>query len=297
VLIFAPKTPHLGTYFKKQSVKTSMNEDKLSLYYNKVLDFAITFSPKVAGAILILIVGFWVVKKLAHLFALSLERAKFSKEVAPFLVSFVGVAMKVVVLLAAAGIVGIETTSIVGVLAAASFAVGLALQGSLGNFAAGILIMVFKPYKIGDIVEAAGKFGKVEDIHIFNTILVTPGLKTLVVPNGKVIDGTVTNFSAKGAIRIELNVTMPYQESFPRVKQVILNALATAPLVLKNPAPEVGIERFDSHNILVAVRPFVHPDDYWDGIFEVHRVVKTAFHENNINIAYADGMELGEVGA
>ena len=273
-----------------------MNEVQITGYYNKFIDFAVSFAPKVAGAIILLIVGFWLVKKLARLFALSLERAQFSKEVAPFLVSFIRIAMKVVVLLAAAGIVGIETTSIVGILAAAGFAVGLALQGSLGNFAAGILILVFKPYKIGDLVEVSGKFGKVEDIHIFNTILTTPGLKTQIVPNGKVIDSTITNFSTKGAVRLELTVTMPYMESFPRVKAVLLDALNSEPLVLKDPAPEVGIERFDPHNILVAVRPFVNPDDYWKGIFEVHRAVKTAFHENNIQIAYADGMELGEVG-
>lgn len=274
-----------------------MNEQQLQGYYDKVIDFAITFAPKLAGAIIILIAGFWLAKKLAALFALSLEKASFSKEVAPFLVSFVGIAMKIVILLAAASIIGIETTSIVGILAAAGFAVGFALQGSLSNFAAGILIMVFKPYKMGDIVEVAGKFGKVEDIHIFNTILTTPGLKTQIVPNGKVIDGTITNFSTKGAIRIELNVTMPYMESFPRVKEVLLNALDTVPIVLKNPAPEVGIERFDSHNILVAVRPYVRPDDYWDGIFEVHKAIKTAFHDHNVHIAYSEGVELGEIGA
>jgi small conductance mechanosensitive channel len=274
-----------------------MNEQQLQVYYNKVIDFAITFAPKLAGAIILLIAGFWLAKKLANIFALSLEKANFSKDVGPFLVSFAGMAMKVVVLLAAASIIGIETTSIVGILAAAGFAVGFALQGSLSNFAAGILILVFKPYKIGDIVEVAGKFGKVEDIHIFNTILVTPGLKTQIVPNGKVIDGTITNFSAKGAIRIELNVTMPYMESFPRVKEVLLNAMHAVPLVLKTPAPEVGIERFDSHNILVAVRPYVKPDDYWDGIFEVHKAIKTAFHESNVNIAYSEGVELGTIGA
>ncbi len=273
-----------------------MNEEKLAFYYDKVIDYAVTFAPKLAGAIIILIVGFWLVKKLANLFALSLERAKFSKEVTPFLVSFASIAMKIVVLLAAASLIGIETTSIVGILAAAGFAVGFALQGSLSNFAAGILIMVFKPYKIGDIVELHGKFGKVEDIHIFNTVVITPGLKTLIIPNGKVIDDTITNFSAKGAVRIELNVTMPYEESFPKVKEVLLSALDSVPLVLKTPAPEVGIERFDHHNILVAVRPYVHPDDYWKGIFEVHKAVKSAFHDHNVKIAYPDGMELGTIG-
>lgn len=274
-----------------------MDEQQLSGYWFKAVDFAVTFAPKVAGAILIIVIGFWVVKKVAALATLSLERANFSKEVAPFLVSFLNIALKIVVLLAAAGIVGIETTSIVGILAAAGFAVGLALQGSLSNFAAGIIIMVFKTYKTGDIVELNGKFGKVEQIHIFNTILVTPGLKTLIVPNGKVIEGTITNYSAKGAIRIELNVTMPYEESFPKVKEIVLDALRGIPLVLANPAPEVGIERFDSHNISLAVRPYVLPDDYWDGIFEVHRAVKAAFNAHGIHIAYSDGIELGTIGA
>ena len=157
--------------------------------------------------------------------------------------------------------------------------------------------MVFKPYKIGDIVELHGKFGKVEDIHIFNTILLTPGLKTQIIPNGKVIDDTITNFSLKGAIRIEMNVTMPYDESFPRVRKVLLEAMNSVPLVLKNPVPEVGIERFDSHNILVAVRPFVKPDDYWEGTFEVLQAVKAAFHNSDIKVAYSDGVELGAIGA
>lgn len=274
-----------------------MNEDKIAIYSDKVTDFAVAFAPKLVGAILLLIIGFWLAKKLAGLFAISIQRANLSKEVAPFLVSFASVAMKVFVLLAAASIVGIETTSIVGILAAAGFAVGFALQGSLSNFAAGILIMVFKPYKIGDIVELHGKFGKVEDIHIFNTILVTPSFKTQIIPNGKVIDDTITNFSSKGAVRLDLSVTMPYMESFPKVREVLLKALDSVPLILKNPVPEVGIERFDSHNILVAVRPFVNPDDYWEGTFEVLKAVKAAFHHSDIQIAYSDGVELGAIGA
>ncbi len=274
-----------------------MNEEKLNLYCDKAVDLAVAFAPKLAGAIILLVAGFWLAKKLAALLSLSLQRASFSKEVAPFLVSFAGIAMKIFVLLAAASIIGIETTSIVGLLAAAGFAVGFALQGSLSNFAAGILIMVFKPYKIGDMVELHGKFGKVEDIHIFNTILATPGLKTQIIPNGKVIDDTITNFSTKGAVRIELNVTMPYEESFPRVKEVLMDALDSVPFVLKTPAPEVGIESFDSHSVLIAVRPYVRPDNYWVGIFEVHRAVKAAFHEHNIQVAYSEGMELGRIGA
>ncbi len=273
-----------------------MNEEKIALYWGQAVDFAVTFAPKLLGAILVIVIGFWVVRKMATLMRLSLERANFSKEVTPFFVSFVNIGLKVIVLLAAAGMVGIETASIVGILAAAGFAVGLALQGSLGNFAAGILILVLRPYKVGDMVELNGKFGKVEEIHIFNTVLSTPGLKTLIVPNGKVIDDTITNFSAKGALRLELTVTMPYEESFPKVREVILDTLRSLPLVLKDPAPEVGIEQFDSHNIILAVRPFILPNDYWEGIFEVHRAVKAAFSHHNIKVAYSEGVEIGVIG-
>ncbi len=273
-----------------------MNEDQLSGYLEKIINFAVEFAPKLAGAILIVLVGFWLVKKLAFVTRLSLEKANFSKEVTPFLISFLNISLKVIVLLAAAGIVGIETTSIVGILAAAGFAVGLALQGSLGNFAAGILVLVLRPYKVGDMVEVNGRFGKVEEIHVFNTVLSTPGLKTLIVPNGKVVDDTIINFSEKGAIRLELNVTMPYEESFPKVKSIIMETLQSIPLVLKEPAPEVGIENFDTHNIQLTVRPYVHPDDYWKGIFEVHREVKAAFNRNGIKMAYSEGVELGTIG-
>ena len=273
-----------------------MNEDQLSGYFDKIINFTVEFAPKLAGALLVIIVGFWLVKKLAFIARISLDKANFSKEVTPFLLSFLNILLKILVVLTAAGIVGIETTSIVGMLAAAGFAVGLALQGSLGNFAAGILVLVLRPYKVGDMVEINGRFGKVEEIHVFNTVLSTPGLKTLIIPNGKVVDDTIVNFSEKGAIRLELNVTMPYEESFPKVQGIILETLKNIPLVLENPTPEVGIENFDTHNIMLTVRPYVHPDDYWKGIFEVHQAVKAAFNRNGIKMAYSEGIEIGPIG-
>ncbi len=265
-------------------------------YLDKIINFAVEFTPKLAGAVLLILIGFWLVKKMVGLARLSLEKANFSKEVTPFLISFLNISLRVIVLLSAAGIVGIETTSIVGILAAAGFAVGLALQGSLGNFAAGILVLVLRPYKVGDMVEIHGCFGKVEEIHVFNTVLSTPGLKTLIIPNGKVVDDTITNYSEKGAIRLELQVMMPYEESFPKVKNIIMEALREVPMVLNEPAPEVGIESFDSHNVVLTVRPYVNPKDYWKGIFEVHRTVKTAFSRNGIKMAYAEGVEIGPIG-
>jgi len=187
-------------------------------------------------------------------------------------------------------------TSLVGIIAAVGFAVGMALQGSLSNFAAGIMVMVFKPYKVGDYVEVSDKFGKVESIQIFNTSVVTPGQKTHIIPNGQVVEGVITNFSAKGHIHLELNISMPYEESFPKVKQVILAALDEMPNVLKEPAPTVGIETYDSHNIILSVRPFIEPEDYWTVTFDANSRIKEAFSKAGIRMAYSEGVELGPIG-
>lgn len=273
-----------------------MNQEKLQEYFNQALDFCVAFAPKILMAAITLWVGFWLIKKILKVFSATLERSGLSLEIRRFGVSVAGVILKMAVVLFAASFVGFEISSIIGLLAAASFAVAFALQGSLANLAAGLLIMIFRPYRIGDMVEINGKFGKVEDIQIFSTELSTPGLKTLIIPNGKITEDTITNFSAKGAIRLELNITMPYEESFPKVKAVCLSTLEGIPVVLKDPAPEVGIETFDSHSIILTVRPYVKPEDYWEGTFESHRLLKTAFSANNIKVAYSEGIEIGKIG-
>ena len=273
-----------------------MDQDKIAKYWDELVEAVVLFAPKLLMSILALWVGFWIVRRVIKVFEISLTKAKLSLEIRSFALSFTSIILKVAVILFAASFLGFEMTSILGILAAASFAVAFALQGSLANLASGLLIMVFRPYKIGDMVEVNGKFGKVEDIKIFSTILSTPGLKTLIIPNGKISEDTITNFSSKGIIRLELNVPMPYGESFPKVKKVIMDALKSVPLVLDDPQPQIGIETFDSHNILLTVRPYVLPDNYWDGIFEAHRSIKKAFHDNNIQMAYSEGIELGQIG-
>jgi small conductance mechanosensitive channel len=137
----------------------------------------------------------------------------------------------------------------------------------------------------------------VEGVQIFNTIIATPGKKTLIVPNGKVIEDTITNYSRKGFIRMELNVHMPYEEHYPKVQAIILRQLEAIPKVLTEPAPEVGIQAFDSHFVLIAVRPYVIPDDYWEVYFEVYQRIKAAFHDEGIKVAYSEGVELGTIGS
>lgn len=259
-------------------------------------DAVVTYVPKVALAIIVLLIGIRLINKMVGWTTKSLERSGMTSNILPFLSGFVSIALKIALFFVVAGTLGFDTAGLVTVIAAAGFAVGLALQGSLSNFAAGILILIFRPYKIDDWIQVGDFFGRVREIQIFNTILHTPGQKTLVVPNGQVVDNVITNYSELGQVRLELQVLMAYEESFPRIKSIILEALKDCSLVLQDPAPQVGLESFDTHNIIVAVRPFVDPDNYWDAIFQVNEAVKASLSRNNIRMAYSEGVELGAIG-
>ena len=188
-------------------------------------------------------------------------------------------------------------TALIGLLGAAVFAIGMALQGFMGNFASGLTILFLKPYKVGDWISVDDSFGKVKNIQIFNTTLETPNDKTLIIPNGQVTDNPITNYSTIGDIRLELNVMMPYEESFPKVKEVITSALKQSKYVKWEKLPLIGIETYDSHNIVLAIRPYVDPNDYWDATFEIYGLIKQEFSANDIRAAYSEGVELGPIGA
>lgn len=277
-------------------MEEKISVDQAGLYIQKGIDHLIEILPSVLMGVAALIVGLWLIKKLMNIISKGFEKSGFSKEIGSFLTSIFNIILKIFLFLSVAGIIGINTAAFIGVLAAASFAVGMALQGSLSNFAAGIIILIFKPYQVDDWVEVQGKFGKVEDIQIFNTLVSTPGRKVLIIPNGEVISGIVTNFSKKGITRMELNVTMPYEESFPKVKKIIMDELLKIDLVLNDPIPEIGIEKFDSHNVVLAVRPYVVPDDYWEVYYMAYEKIKAAFSTHGIKVAYSEGVEIGRIG-
>ncbi|NBC09466.1 MAG: mechanosensitive ion channel [Bacteroidetes bacterium] len=270
--------------------------DQLESLLETGLNMAIAYLPKVLLAALVLWLGFKIVGRLTKGLTQAMRKAGISDNLLPFLSSLASVSLKVLIVFSAISLVGVEITAFMAVLAAAGFAVGLALQGSLANFAAGIIILLFRPYKVGDWIDVDDKFGQVEEIQIFNTIMVTPGAKTLIIPNGQVVDNIVTNYSKRGHIRMELNVTMPYSESYPKVRDIIMKELQAIHKVLDTPAPEVGIEAYDSHNIVIAVRPYVIPDDFWEVTFEVYQRIKRAFYENKIHVAYSEGVEMGNIG-
>jgi small conductance mechanosensitive channel len=270
--------------------------NNVDFYYNEAIDFVLDFLPKVLQAILILWVGFWIIKKIMDKISPRISRMDLSLEVKSFVLSLIDVGLKVILFFVVASVFGFNTASFVAVLAAAGFAIGMALQGSLGNFAAGIIVLLFKPYKVGDWIELDGKFGRVSDIHIFYTNVITPGNKKLIIPNGEMINGVVTNYSETDHIRIEQEVMMPYSEDFPKVKEIILEVLSKIDNIVDDPAPEVGILRFEAQYIIISVRPYVLADQYWDVYYESMARIKQAFSENNIGFAYGDGYTLGKIG-
>lgn len=287
----------IKTYFCAKLRNMEMDTTQIGGWVEKLIDLGLNYGPKLILGLVILFVGLKIINKVQLVVAKAMQVAGISDNLVPFLSSVVAVGLKVVLFLAVAGIMGFDTASFVAILAAASFAVGLALQGSLSNFAAGIILLIFRPYKTGQWIEVCDKFGRVEEIQIFNTIMITPGNKTLIIPNGQVVDNIVTNFSERGYVRLELAVSMPYGEDFPKVQAIILDVLRNTTGVLSEPEPSVGIETFDSHNIVLTVRPYVAPDDYWPVTFDVNQRIKNAFHQQHIQVAYSEGIELGSIGA
>ncbi|MEM8908527.1 MAG: mechanosensitive ion channel family protein [Bacteroidota bacterium] len=251
-----------------------------------LVDTLYSWAPRLVGAIVVLLIGLWIIGSLTKAITQAMKRSGLDKDVVPFLSSMVNVLLKVMLVLSVAGVVGIETTSFVALIGMVGFAIGMALQGTLSHFAAGVMILVFKPYRVGDLVDLQGQLGHVDEIQVFNTILTSLDHKKVIVPNGIATSGIMTNLSTNEYLRVDLNAAMPYEEDFERVQGIILEALRLTPKVMSEPAPEVEIEKFNEHNVLLAVRPYAKTEDYWPVYFNAYKNVKAALGQNNIKVAY-----------
>jgi len=272
-------------------------------YFNNLFNFEqkdfdkiISYGGKIIVAGLVLWIGMKIVKKLHQIIEKLMIKANVSDNIRPFLLNIVDVTLKAIVIFVSLSVMGADLSGLVALVAAIGFAVGMSLQGSLGNFASGLLILSLKPYKVGDWIQLGDKFGRVSEIMIFNTKLITPGQKVLIVPNSKITDDIVTNYSEKGVIRLEIDVHIPYEENWKEVRQILLDTIKSVPNVLQEPPVEIGIADFDSHSLQVMVRPYVVPDDYWEVIFSAHEALKKALHENNIAVPYSEGIQYGKFG-
>jgi len=240
----------------------------------------------IAFAIAIVVIGRIVVKWLVKLVRKLMVRA----DLDPILINFIGSIVNAILLLfvfiAALDKLGVDTTSLIALLGAAGLAIGLALQGSLQNFAAGVMLIVFRPFKLGDFIEAAGVVGVVEQISIFSTIMKTGDNREIIVPNGQIYSGAITNFSAKDTRRIDMVFGIGYDDDMLKAKKIMADILTAHELILAEPAPAVAVAELADSSVNFNVRPWVKSGDYWGVRSELIEQIKLAFDKEGISIPY-----------
>ncbi len=249
-------------------------------------ELALIFGPKIIAAVIILFLGRLVAIGLKRVLVRLMQKSKVEDTLISFVASLAYVAMMTFVIIAALGKLGIQTTSFVAVIGAAGLAVGLALQGSLANFAAGVLMIIFKPFKVGDFVEAAGTAGVVEKLGIFTTELKTPDNKKVIVPNAKVTGDNITNYSAKEQRRVDIVAGVSYGDNLDKVKKVLEDILSKEERVLDDPAPTIGVLELGDSSVNFAVRPWVKTAEYWPVFFALQETIKKRFDEEGIAIPF-----------
>jgi len=240
----------------------------------------------IAYAIIILAIGFWGAKMLARLVKGLMERRDTDRALTGFVGNLINALVVTFAVIAALNKLGIQTTSLIAVVGAAGLAIGLALKDSLGNFAAGVMILIFKQFKAGDFIEAAGVLGVVETLNVFSTQLKTADNKTVYVPNGKLIGDNIINYSTKPTRRIDMVVGVSYKADLSQVKKVLEDILAKESRILEDPAPTIGVLALADNSVNFAFRPWVNAADYWGVHFDLHAAVKTRFDEEGIGIPY-----------
>lgn len=244
------------------------------------------YLPRLAAAIITLIVGLWIIGVVVKLTRKGMEKSKLDQTLVPFLCNLTSWGLKALLFISAASMIGIATTSFIAVLGAAGLAVGLALQGSLANFAGGVLILIFKPYAIGDLIEAQGHLGVVKEVQIFNTILLTPNNKRVIIPNGALSNGSTVNYSAEGALRVDLTIGISYKSDIPKAKEVLVQMMKENPQVLDDPAPMTAVVELADSSVNLVVRPWCLTADYWDVYFETTERAKQVLEANDISIPF-----------
>ncbi len=260
-----------------------MNWEKISEF---IFEFAATWGSKLLGAIVILLVGAKCIKTLCKWIRTSPKLDRLDDGLRSFLVSFSRILLYLLLVITVAMILGVPATSFITILASCGVGIGLALQGSLSNFAGGLMILFFKPFKIGDYIEASGESGTVSEISVVYTEILTVDNKRITIPNGGLTNSVIKNYTAEGLRRVDLTFDASYDDNVDSVKKVIADVVAKNELALTDPAPFIRISECSQSSVKYTVRVWCKTDDYWDVYFDVLEGVKKAFEENGIHIPY-----------
>lgn len=256
--------------------------------FNVVMDqYAVPWAIKIVMALVIFIVGRWVVKIVVNLVKKLLNRSgKMDEMLINFVASILNAILLLFVIIASLDQLGVDTTSLVALIGAAGLAIGLALQGSMQNFAAGVMILVFKPFKSGDFIEAGGVTGIVEQVNIFSSTLRTGDNKEVIVPNGSIYGGAITNFSARDTRRIDMVFGIGYDDDIRKAKEILEKLVAEDDRILKDPAPVIALSELGDSSVNFVVRPWVNSADYWNVLWDMNEKVKLTFDAEGISIPY-----------
>ncbi|MDB3990772.1 mechanosensitive ion channel [Gammaproteobacteria bacterium] len=254
--------------------------------WNQLTELLSSFGISFFIALCILIIGRQAIKIIIKIISSALERSNTEDTVRIFVTNLLNTLLMIVVFIAAINQLGIQTTSIIAVLGAAGLAIGLALQGSLSNFAAGILIVIYRPYKVGDYIQADNHLGTVDDIQIFSTVLRTPDNKIVVVPNGSIMNGSIVNFSHQKERRIDIVIGCSYEDDIDKVKEVLADVLSKDERILKEPKPRIALSELADSSVNFIVRPWVKNSEYLDVLYSLLEEIKKRFDQEGISIPY-----------
>lgn len=255
-------------------------------YIEKIKTVIIENAPSVLSALAILVIGLFAINLVVKASRKLMSKGGIDITLQKFLGNLLGWVLKALLFITVIAKLGVATTSFAAIIAAAGLAIGLSLQGSLSNFAGGALIIIFKPFKVGDFIEAQGVTGTVKEIQIFTTQLNTLDNKLAIIPNGVLSNGTILNYSAEGKIRIDLTFGVSYDADIKETKEVLMSVLTSHPKILKDPAPSVGVSELADSSVNFAVMPWATIEDYWDVYFDVTENTKKALDKAGIEIPY-----------
>jgi len=255
-------------------------------YSQQLVAIIWVWGPKVVAAIITLVIGLWIIGAITRSIGKGMERRNVDPSLRPFLKSLLNWGLKVMLFISVIGMVGIQATSFVAVLGAAGLAVGLALQGTLQNFAGGVIILMIKPFKVGDYVTVAGESGTVNAIRIFNTFLKTPDNKVIIVPNGQAANSVTTNFSAEEQRRVDFTFGVGYGDSTQQTRETLMDLINAAERILKDPEPFIGLSELGDSSVNFVVRVWVKAGDYWGVFFDMNENVYNKFNEVGLTIPY-----------
>jgi small conductance mechanosensitive channel len=263
-----------------------MNMENVEKYMDQLVALAVQYGSKFVLAILVLVLGWWFIGRMLRLLDKAMDRGKVEATLQRFLLSFSNIGLKAILLIIFASMIGVETASLIALLGAAGLAVGLALQGSLSNFAGGVLILFFRPFRVGDVIEAQGYVGTVDEIQIFNTIIRTLDNQRVVIPNGILSNGCIKNLFAESTRRVDMTFGISYSDDVIKAKEVIESTLKQDSNVLADPAPTVEVCAHADNSINFVVRPWCNSEKYWEVFFNTHTQLKLAFDREGISIPF-----------